>query len=86
MRHHTVKDLIQDFLEVACRLDQEHRLTVLEALKEEDILSEHLEVHPAFSIDGRVVVIVDTETIRECFYYFPARKKVERQRLVNTES
>lgn len=77
----TWQDLVNDFLEVACRLDPEQRALAIAALESENISSEHLEVHPAFSIDGKIMVVLKPGVMKECLFYFLEQRKIERKYL-----
>lgn len=75
------EDLINDFLEVACRLNSEERELAISTLKREKISAEHLEVHPAFSIDGRVMVVLKPGNLKECLFYFLEERKIEKRNI-----
>mgnify|MGYP000446638784 CR=1 FL=1 len=73
------EDLINDFLEVACRLAPDERALAINALKSENISAEHLEVHPAFSIDGKVMVVLKPGLMKECLFYFLEQRRIEKK-------
>lgn len=73
----TWEDLVEDFLEVACRMNQAQRETALENLRLDSITSEHLEVHPAFSIEGRLMVVLRGTEISKCTLYFVRNGRFE---------
>lgn len=82
----TWEDLINDFLEVACRLDPGQRALAIDALKSENISTEHLEVHPAFSIDGKIMIVLKPGSMKECLFYFLEQRKIEKRSLGRTDS
>lgn len=65
----TWEDLVEDFLEIACRMNRAERSPVLENLRQEGLSAEHLDVHPAFSIQGRLMVILKKAPVRKCTVY-----------------
>ncbi|MBU3759099.1 MAG: hypothetical protein FGM27_04140 [Candidatus Omnitrophica bacterium] len=71
------EDLVDDFLDVACRLGPAQRKTVLETLKQEGLSSPYLEVHPAFSIEGRLVVILGSKTVQKLAVFLPEEGSVQ---------
>lgn len=79
----TWEDLVEDFLEVACRINQAQRITALEHLRLDGITAEHLEVHPAFSIQGRLMVVVRGAEISKCILYFVRNGRFETMSLEN---
>lgn len=80
----TWEDLVEDFLEVACRMNRAQRETALESFRLESITSEHLEVHPAFSVEGRLMVVLNGTEISKCTLYFVRNGRVETMYLENT--
>lgn len=73
----TWEDLVEDFLEVACRMNRAQRETALESFRAESITSEHLEVHPAFSVEGRLMVVLNGTEISKCALYFVRNGRIE---------
>lgn len=79
----TWEDLVEDFLEVAGRMNPAQRQDVLENLRLEGITQEHLEVHPAFSIQGKLMVILRGGLFQKCILYFPQQGRFETVSLEN---
>lgn len=84
------EDLVSDFLEMACFLKTEEQVSLLTALRAEDIRTENLHVFPCFVIDGHVVVICeslqkdphpDPENNRSVWLFYPRQKEIERLEL-----
>ena len=73
--------LVDDFLEMACFLRDEERRFLIKALTEQEVSSENLTVHPCFSIDGKVVVVLEDPAGRECWLYEPRGRKISKHRL-----
>lgn len=68
--------LVRDFFELECRLSEKDYLLPLLELRREGVAQEHVEPHPAFSIDGRLIVILRHPKARQCWFYDPAMKKL----------
>ena len=76
--------VVNDFLETGCLLTEERRELLLRELRVEDLIIDSVEVHPAFAISRRLVVVVDGTTIQECWLYYPRMKKIEKYVLKKT--
>ncbi len=74
---HTWEDLVEDFLEVACRMSTRQRELALECLRQEGVDAQHLEVHPAFSLEGKLMVILRGAAVYRCSVYFVECGKIE---------
>lgn len=74
---HTWEDLVEDFLEVACRMNARQRELALECLRLEGVEAEHLEVHPAFSLEGKMMIILRGAAVSRCAVYFVESGKIE---------
>ena len=72
------KYIIQDFLEIGCRLSPVEMKPLLEAYEEKQPLKKHLEVHPAFSLGDHMTVIISKTTLKECWLYDPEEQKIKK--------
>jgi hypothetical protein len=64
------EDLVQDFLEIGCRLGKEEVENAMNALREEAPEGEEVFLHPALSVGGTVLVVLRQERLKECLFYF----------------
>ena len=71
----TLADIIQDFLEVTCKLAETEQTYLVKELAQGAVSSEAIEVHPAFSVDGRIIVVGNTPAL-ECWLYSPKAGKI----------
>ena len=60
MKTKVLADIIQDFLEMNCKMPEKERSYLVRELGHEPFASEAIEVHPAFSVDGKIVVVKNT--------------------------
>ncbi|MCM8775741.1 MAG: hypothetical protein NC930_05265 [Candidatus Omnitrophica bacterium] len=70
------KYALADHLEMRCSLSQDQQKPLLRALCRQRIRSESIEIHPAFSISGFVVVILDKPDRHQFWIYAPHRKTI----------
>ncbi|HTL46520.1 MAG TPA: hypothetical protein VL688_00485 [Verrucomicrobiae bacterium] len=75
------EDLVQDFLEIGCRLNKNETESALNALREEAPEGEEIYMHPAFSVGGKIMVVVRHSHLKECFFYFAGEGKTVKQAL-----
>ncbi len=68
-------DIIRDFLEIACRLAESERAYLMRELEQTPASSEGIEVHPAFSVDKKIIVVGNTPAL-ECWLYSPKAGKI----------
>lgn len=73
-----MEDLMEDFLEIGCRLNPEEVAFAMGAFRHTPARGEEIFMVPAFSIGDRIMVIVRRE-FRECLFYFPGEQKIIRQ-------
>lgn len=72
------QNIVADFLETGCYLNREQRDFILNELKMEAGLMEHIDVHPAFTINRKLVCVLDIPSVEECWFYFPHRARIEK--------
>lgn len=72
------KDLVNDFLEMACFLKPQQQEFLVRELQQENITAESIDVHPCFSINGRMVIICEDIPVQECWIYFVKKQKIRR--------
>jgi hypothetical protein len=70
--------IVDDLLEMACTLTRDERLFLLDEMQIRSCVSESIQAHPSFSLDGRLVVVAEDSAIEECWIYYPALKRIEK--------
>ena len=70
--------VLDDFLELACPLTEEERDLLLGELRTSKIRAESIDVHATFSVDGRLVIVLDGMRAYECWLYYPKAGKIEK--------
>lgn len=78
---HVWEDLVNDFLEMACFLKDSERTELMDALRQAHMSSETIHVHPSFSIDGRLVVILEEQPVKECWIYNVKENRIQKMTL-----
>lgn len=74
------EDLVLDFLEMACFLQKEEQRFLVDELERLGVQAENIDVHPCFSIRGRIIVICENEAPKECWIYRVKQKSIQRWR------
>jgi hypothetical protein len=69
------EDLVQDFLEIGCRLNRLEAEAALNALREETPVGEEVFLHPAFSVGDKIMVVLRQNHLKDCFFYFAGEGK-----------
>lgn len=72
------EDLVSDFLEMACFLKPEDHTYLIEELQRQNVKAESIDVHPCFSINGKVIIVCEEIVPRECWLFFAKRRQVTR--------
>ncbi len=70
--------IVDDFMEMACFLSEEKRLFLIEEMRLSRKISDAMEVHPSFTMDKNLVVVIDGPKVEECWLYYPQQKKIEK--------
>jgi hypothetical protein len=70
--------VVDDFLEMACSLTPEKRHLLLTELRLQDPTSDSIDTHPSFSLNGRLVIVVEGTKIEECWLFYPGEKRIEK--------
>ena len=69
--------LVRDFLEIKCTLKEPEQEFLLDFLKGKDIEAESIQMHPAFSVDDHLVVIMENANSMKRLFYHPQKKMIE---------
>ena len=78
------KDIVSDFLEMACFLNNDEQTTLMSALQNENILADEIRVYPCFSISGCLIIICEESfngpviQNEKAWLYYPKRKEIKR--------
>ena len=77
----TWKDIVDDYLEMGCSLGGPERKLLIEKLNSQGVLADSITKHFAFSVAGRLVVLVRGNDTIECWFYNPKTRRVDKYRL-----
>ena len=58
--------LVGDFLETACFLNSEERNCLVQELQRQNVKAESIDVHPCFSINGKIIIVCEEILPKEC--------------------
>lgn len=72
------EDLVVDFLELACFMTEEQQDYLIHQLSLLNLQAESIEVHPCFSVQGKLVVVCEEIPVQECWVYFSRKKKIQK--------
>lgn len=72
------QDLVCDFLEMACFLKPDDHTYLIEELQKQNVKADSIDVHPCFSINGKVIIVCEEIVPRECWLFFAKRRQVTR--------
>ena len=75
---HVWKDLVIDFLEMACFLKPQEQEFLVREMQQQNITAESIDVHPCFSINGRIIIVCEDTPVQECWLYFVKKQKIRR--------
>ena len=70
------KYLVDDFLEMACHLNEKEREFLIERMADDADTSEEISSHPSFLMSGKLIAFTEKEDIRELWIYNARQKKV----------
>lgn len=69
--------VVRDYLEMECMMDRPEQEFLLNFLKGQGIKAESIRIHPAFSIDNCLVVIVEGENSKKRLFYHLQKRSIE---------
>ncbi|HOW87937.1 MAG TPA: hypothetical protein P5561_05990 [Candidatus Omnitrophota bacterium] len=69
--------LVRDFLEIKCTLKEPEQEFLLDFLKNKGVKAEAIQMHPAFSVDDHLVVIMEDSDLKKRFFYHPQKQTIE---------
>lgn len=73
----TWEDIVNDFLEVGCQLSKTERDCILKIFEKQNIRSSHIQVHPTFSFNGHLVIILKQTPIHQYWIYNRLQKDIQ---------
>ncbi len=73
------KDLVSDFLEMACFLTKDEQDLLILELARTVIEDDMIYVHPAFSIGGKLITVCERPEAREHWVYFPKTRRIQKK-------
>ncbi|HNX68726.1 MAG TPA: hypothetical protein PLL75_01380 [Candidatus Omnitrophota bacterium] len=68
--------VVRDFLEMKCYLEKQEQEFLVDYLKDSGVKADSIRLHPAFSIDNCLVVIVEGAGSKRRLFYHPRDKKI----------
>lgn len=80
MRHVTEQTweyLVRDFLDIKCTLKEPEQEFLLDFLKGKGLKADEIRMHPAFSVDDHLVVIMKDERSKKRVFYHPQKRTIE---------
>ena len=77
MSERTWEYLVRDFLEIKCTLKEPEQEFLLDFLKGKGVKAESIQMHPAFSVDDHLVVIMEDANRKKRLFYQPRKKTIE---------
>jgi hypothetical protein len=69
--------LVRDFLEIKCTLKEPEQEFLLDFLKGKGIKGNAIRMHPAFSVDDHLVVIMEGTGEKKHLFYHPQKRTIE---------
>jgi hypothetical protein len=69
--------LVRDFLEIKCTLREPEQEFLLSFLKDKGVKAESIQLHPAFSVDDHLVVVMEDTDPKKRLFYRPRKKTIE---------
>lgn len=77
-------DLVSDFLEMSCFLKAEEQAFLLRELQKYGMTTETIDVHPCFSIEGRMIIVCEDIEVKECWLYFVRKQQIQKWTEIRT--
>ncbi len=69
--------LVRDFLEIKCTLKEPEQEFLLDFLKGKGVKAKAIRMHPAFSVDDHLVVVLEDAPSKKCLFYHPKKRTIE---------
>ncbi len=78
--HGIWKDIVSDYLDVRSNLDEREQQALLQVLHHQQVQATSIKIHPCFSIEGRLIIVLESEGMRDYLIYSSKKKKLRRLR------
>ena len=78
------KYLVDDFLEIACFVNESERGFLIEKIAGQNFKPGNISRHTSFLVSGKLVSFVKKENIEEFWIYDSRKKKIRQFKLVET--
>ena len=72
-----VEYVVRDFLEMKCYLEKSEQEFLVDYLKDKGVKADSIRMHPAFSIDNCLVVIMEGAGSKKRLFYHPQKRMIE---------
>ncbi len=69
--------LVRDFLDIKCTLKEPEQEFLLDFLKGKGVKADAIRMHPAFSVDDHLVIVMEDGTAKKRLFYHPWNKTIE---------
>lgn len=70
------KDIVTDYLGMKSNLDIQDQQVLLQALNEGRVQATSIRIHPCFSIQGRLIIILECAGVKEYLIYSSGKRKL----------
>lgn len=70
------KDIVTDYLDIKSNLDVQDQKTLLQALNQGRVQATSIRIHPCFSIQGRLIIILECAGVKEYLIYSSEKRKL----------
>ena len=73
--------LVKDFLDIKCTIREPEQEFLLDFLKQRGVSANKIQMHPAFSVDDHLVVVMEGENncAQKSFVYHPNEMRIDEQ-------
>ncbi len=75
--NHDVEYVMRDFLEMRCYLEKSEQEYLMGYLRDKGVKADSIRMHPAFSIDNCLVVIMNGKRSKKRLFYHPQKRMIE---------
>ena len=75
-KHHEGERIVNDYLEVGCLLNETGRDFLIRALDFQKNTTDVVGQPPCFTVNERLVCIVDDASIGECWLFYPKKMRI----------
>ncbi len=69
--------LVRDFLDIKCTLKEPEQEFLLNFLKDKGVKADAIRMHPAFSVDDHLVIVMEDGRAKKRLFYHPWDQTIE---------